>query len=146
LKVAIALLILILLLFAYFFYQGKVSATKAPPLLSGNTLSVCGSKPNCVSSLQDSTDDHYIEPIELGTTEDKANKVVTVIESLGGEVTSSDGKLIQATFTSGIFRFVDDVQVSIDADKLQVRSSSRVGHSDLGANRKRIELLRQALL
>jgi len=126
LKVAIALLILILLLFAYFFYQGKVSATKAPPLLSGNTLSVCGSKPNCVSSLQDSTDDHYIEPIELGTTEDKANKVVTVIESLGGEVTSSDGK--------------------IDADKLQVRSSSRVGHSDLGANRKRIELLRQALL
>ena len=97
--------------------------------------------------MQDASDDHYIEAIELaaGAAEESAGSVVAAIESLGGKVTGNDGEIIQATFTSGIFKFVDDVQVRIGTDKLQVRSSSRVGHSDLGANRKRIERLRQAL-
>ena len=146
-KIVIVLAILVLLLSAYFLYQGKRSAAYAPPSLSGNELAVCGSKPNCVSSMQDSSDEHYIEPIELaaGAKEERVDSVVAVIESAGGKVTANDGRIIQATFTSGIFKFVDDVQIRIDTDKLQVRSSSRVGHSDLGANRKRIERLRQAL-
>jgi len=97
--------------------------------------------------MQDSSDDHYIEPIEMaaGATEERIDSVVAAIESAGGKVTANDGRIIQATFTSGIFKFIDDVQIRIDTDKLQVRSSSRVGHSDIGANRKRIERLRQAL-
>ena len=97
--------------------------------------------------MQDSSDDHYIEPIESGTqtAEELANNVASAIESLGGTVTGNDGRIIQATFTSAIFKFVDDVQVRIDTDNHQVRSSSRVGYSDLGVNRKRIERLRQAL-
>ena len=147
LKFVLALAILVLLLCVYFFYQGNKSASTAPPSLSGNELAVCGSKPKCVSSMQDASDDHYIEAIELaaGAAEESAGSVVAAIESLGGKVTGNDGEIIQATFTSGIFKFVDDVQVRIGTDKLQVRSSSRVGHSDLGANRKRIERLRQAL-
>jgi len=147
LKIVIALAILALVLCVYFFYQGNRSAAYAPPSLSGNELAVCGSKPNCVSSVQDTSDEHYIVPIELASvaTEERAASVVAAIESLGGKVTGNDGRIIQATFTSGIFKFVDDVQVRIDTDKLQVRSSSRVGHSDLGANRKRIERLRQVL-
>ena len=146
-KVTIALVIPVLLVCVYFFYQGNVSAAIAPPLLSGGKLAICGSRPNCVSSLQDSSDDHYIEPIESGTqtAEELANNVASAIESLGGTVTGNDGRIIQATFTSAIFKFVDDVQVRIDTDNHQVRSSSRVGYSDLGVNRKRIERLRQAL-
>ena len=146
-KIVIVLAILVLLLSAFFFYQGKRSAAYPPPFLSGGELAVCGSKPNCVSSMQDSSDEHYIEPIELAAaaTEKRVDSVVAAIESAGGKVTANDGRTIQATFTSGIFEFIDDVQIRIDTEKLQVRSSSRVGHSDLGANRKRIELLRQAL-
>ena len=53
---------------------------------------------------------------------------------------------ITATFTSLIFRFVDDVDFIVREDgTIDVRSASRVGHSDLGANRRRIEDLRERL-
>jgi len=50
-------------------------------------------------------------------------------------------------FTSFIFRFVDDVEFLIDADQQQVdfRSASRVGHSDLGANAKRMRKITSLL-
>jgi len=53
---------------------------------------------------------------------------------------------LHAEFTSAVFRFVDDVEFLLDdAEKVvHVRSASRVGHSDLGVNRKRVEALREA--
>jgi uncharacterized protein (DUF1499 family) len=47
-------------------------------------------------------------------------------------------------FRSRIFRFVDDVEFLADpaAGVIHVRSASRTGHSDLGVNRRRIEILR----
>jgi uncharacterized protein (DUF1499 family) len=44
-------------------------------------------------------------------------------------------------------RFVDDVEFRYDAaaEVVHVRSASRIGRSDLGANRKRIEALRERL-
>jgi len=50
---------------------------------------------------------------------------------------------IHATFTSRLFRFVDDVEFYFpDEPVLHVRSASRVGYSDLGADRRRIEDIR----
>jgi len=153
LKITLVLAILVLLVILFFFYQGYVSSTIPPPSLSGGELSACGSRPNCVSSVQEPSDEHYIEPIIAGASvaadasvaDEVAKKVVEAIESSGGKVISNNGIVIQATFTSRLFKFVDDVQIRIDSEKLQVRSSSRVGHSDFGSNRKRIELLRQVL-
>ncbi|MFK7778444.1 MAG: DUF1499 domain-containing protein, partial [Gimesia sp.] len=53
-----------------------------------------------------------------------------------------------AEFRSLCFRFVDDVEFLIDSGQnmIQVRSASRVGHSDFGANRKRIESIRRLYL
>ena len=47
-------------------------------------------------------------------------------------------------FRSRIFRFVDDVEFLFDpqARLVHVRSASRVGHSDMGVNRKRVEKIR----
>lgn len=44
-------------------------------------------------------------------------------------------------FRSTIFRFVDDVEFLVDdsSGTVDFRSASRVGHSDLGANRNRME-------
>jgi uncharacterized protein (DUF1499 family) len=52
---------------------------------------------------------------------------------------------IHAECTSWLFRFTDDVEFALDdAQKIiQVRSASRVGYSDLGANRKRVETIRR---
>lgn len=144
LNIVAGFLILACLACGYFYYQGSRSATLAPVTLAAGSIPKCGSRPNCVCSLQDPTDEHFIEAIDLGGRD--ALAVVAAIESIGGRIVSSDDVTIQATVTSGIFKFVDDLIVQIDNGTLNVRSSSRVGHSDLGANRKRIELLRQALL
>lgn len=47
-------------------------------------------------------------------------------------------------FRSRLFRFVDDVEFLFDpqARRIHIRSASRVGHSDLGVNRKRVEKIR----
>jgi uncharacterized protein (DUF1499 family) len=58
----------------------------------------------------------------------------------------SDGHgYLHAEATSLIFRFVDDLECVLDraANVIHVRSASRVGHGDMGVNRKRVERLRQ---
>ena len=53
---------------------------------------------------------------------------------------------LYATFTTPIMGFVDDAEFTVDAARgtIDLRSASRLGHSDLGVNRKRIETLRAA--
>ena len=54
---------------------------------------------------------------------------------------------LRAEFTSTLFRFVDDVEFVVVPDEgvIHFRSCSRVGYSDLGANRRRMESLRKKL-
>ena len=72
-------------------------------------------------------------------------KAKAVIESMGLELVNSDASqgIIEATETSAIWGFKDDVVVRItkqgDKTKVDLRSVSRIGQSDLGANAKRIE-------
>jgi len=53
---------------------------------------------------------------------------------------------LHITFTSQFFRFTDDVEFHFveEAPVIHVRSASRVGYSDLGVNRRRIEKIRRA--
>ena len=61
----------------------------------------------------------------------------------GAEVTNRSADRIESVFTTKILRFKDDVVFAVDDAKneLHFRSASRKGHSDLGANRKRLEAL-----
>jgi len=45
-----------------------------------------------------------------------------------------------------LFGFVDDLEIRIDAEVsvIHLRSASRVGKSDLGANRKRVEMIKKS--
>ena len=93
-----------------------------------------------------------LEPIRTGSPPDQTlSAIADAAESLGWEVVARDdasGRL-EATDTSGIFRFVDDIVVRVRADGtgsvVDVRSTSRVGQSDLGANAERIRALRDRL-
>ena len=64
------------------------------------------------------------------------------------DVNAAEGR-IEATHTSMLYGFTDDVVVRIVADgagsKVDVRSKSRVGRSDLGQNAKRIRAFLRAL-
>lgn len=113
-----------------------------------NKLALCPDSPNCVSS-QASDSDHYIEPFKIKGEEKEAWAVFQKV--LSGQkrtvITETSSQSLHAEVTSLVFRFVDDVQAILDADAglIHIRSASRVGYSDLGVNRKRVESLRQQL-
>ncbi len=111
-------------------------------------LRECPPSPNCVCSL-DADDGHRVEPFLIPTDADSTavlNRLETLVASLPGARIATRGEnYLHAEFTSALFRFVDDVEFHVDAEHatIHVRSASRVGHSDLGANRRRVESLRE---
>ena len=123
----------------------------APPIApgpSGGALAPCPPTRNCVSS-QASDPVHAIDPLpDLGGPEATLAGVREVLRGTGRArvVTEADGYL-RAEFTSRVFRFVDDVEFlwSDEERVLHVRSASRVGRGDLGANRRRLESIRAHL-
>ena len=58
-----------------------------------------------------------------------------------------DGDYLHAEVTSKWMKYVDDLEISFvpESSKLQIRSESRVGESDLGVNQKRVDLLKSKL-
>ena len=63
---------------------------------------------------------------------------------MGGKIVLKDVFYLWAAFNTRTFCFVDDLELRIDKENgvIHVRSSSRVGYSDKGANRRRIEDIR----
>jgi uncharacterized protein (DUF1499 family) len=123
-----------------------LSCASNPPkvqLVDGK-LRPCPSSPNCVSSESDSASSR-IEPLTFQCPPEKAwSALKETIREMGGKIQEEHDGYLWATFTSKLFRFVDDVEfrmVSSDG-MIHVRSGSRVGYSDLGVNRKRVEKLR----
>jgi uncharacterized protein (DUF1499 family) len=122
----------------------------SPEEIARGRLAACPSSPNCVSSQADPDDRvHFIEPLPGGgDTEATLARLRQIIESLPRtRIAKASGGYLHAEFTSRIFRWVDDVELLADpeAGVIQVRSASRTGYSDLGANRSRVEELREAL-
>ncbi|MEZ4320638.1 MAG: DUF1499 domain-containing protein [Myxococcota bacterium] len=98
--------------------------------------------PNCVSSRTDPDDPHYVAPLPHATVE----RIKAVVAGLPRTelVEEADGYL-HFVSTTAFFRFKDDLELEVEEDGVHVRSASRVGHSDLGVNRKRVEALRALL-
>ncbi len=120
-----------------------------PPTLgaTGGRLLPCPDSPNCVCS-QDPEAEHQIAPLAFtgpGSAALARLKAV-VLAQPRVKITGEHDGYLRAEFTSRIFRFVDDVEFLLDepAKVIHVRSASRVGKSDLGVNRKRVEHLREA--
>ena len=71
--------------------------------------------------------------------------LAAAIDRAGGRIVAMERDHVHAEFTSRMFGFVDDVEFVIDSDRSRIdfRSASRVGHWDLGANRRRMRKLVQ---
>lgn len=115
-----------------------------------NQLKPCPTSPNCVSSFASKEDrTHYIEPISYvsSVAEEMSRLKKIILSKPRTAIIEEKPNYLRAEFTSRIFRFVDDVEFLFD-DSLKyihVRSASRVGYSDLGVNRRRIEEIRSEL-
>ncbi len=104
-------------------------------------LAQCPDSPNCVSSFE-TRESHQIAPLEASLEEVRAQ----VLNMPGAQIIQEEDQYLYAEFTSRLMGFVDDVEFLEQAGRTHVRSASRLGHSDLGVNRKRVEALRQAIV
>ncbi len=116
--------------------------------LHDSSLSGCPGSPNCVSSEADDAP-HRVEPFRIRSDANRAWRALReIVESLPRtEIVSSTEDYIHAECRSRLFRFVDDIEFHLRASEglIRVRSASRVGYSDLGVNRGRVEDLRSRL-
>jgi uncharacterized protein (DUF1499 family) len=128
------------------FFLGLIIMTLSNPT-EAKTLPPCPKSPNCVSS--QATGEHFIPPFKIKGKPEAA--FAALKNALTGQsrtvITEASGDTVHAEATSLIFRFVDDVEAILDADAglIHIRSASRVGYSDFGVNRRRVERLRTTL-
>jgi len=124
---------------------GCTGARPASLGIKDGKLAPCPSTPNCVSS-QRTDREHAVEPLSFpGTVAEAHAGIKKIILSMKrSRIITETDSYIHAEFTSAVFRFVDDVEFQFDESTkvIHVRSASRLGSSDLGVNRKRVEDIR----
>lgn len=112
----------------------------------------CPESPNCVSTqAPESDEEHAIASFTYSGTATAAHEqLLAIIDEMPRTKMITDqaidgGYYLHVEFRSRIFRFVDDVEFFIHdtGDTIDFRSASRLGYSDLGVNRKRMEEIRE---
>jgi uncharacterized protein (DUF1499 family) len=141
--VSISLVVVVALL-----VLGYMSHSAEVPGVVDGRLQQCPDKPNCVNSEFESDAEHFVEPLVYSA--DNAggqvlSRLKTIIVDMGGNIEIEASDYLAATFTSSIFRFVDELEIRVDSSQkvIHLRSASRVGHGDGGVNRKRVALLKK---
>jgi len=147
-KIVIIIIVsLIIVAILLLFVLGQMSQSGEANGLVDAKLTKCPDKPNCICTEFEADAIHYIDPIIFTQTNDAEvlSRLKNSVREMGGSIQAETGNYLTATFSSSIFRFVDDLEIRIDTDQnmIHMRSASRVGRSDRGVNKKRIEQLKK---
>ena len=126
--------------------SGFCFAQGVTPSAGGNVLKACPKSPNCVSSQADDPEHGIAVFVYSGSRSEayaRMKKVLTEMKRT--TIVEEKEDYLRAEARSLLFRFVDDVEFYFPAAEkvIHVRSASRVGYSDLGVNRKRVEDIRK---
>jgi len=107
----------------------------------------CPDAPKCVSS-QVNDPRHFIEPYTFD--DQPAQAMLRLKGALLSEkrvtIITEQPTYLRAEVRSLIFRFVDDVEFTLLPEQglVHIRSSARIGYTDFGVNRRRVERIRQS--
>ena len=146
-KILLYGLIALLLVIGLYFITLSLASRKQPELgLLNDQLRPCPSTPNCVCS-ETVVGSASVAPLSYSIALDEAwRSARQALLATGGELVSEQATYLHARYVTPLMRYVDDVELRIDEDAhvIHIRSASRVGHSDLGANRRRVERIRTA--
>jgi len=107
-------------------------------------LAACPDRPSCVSS-QAPPGRHAIEGFELVAGGSLEALVEWIAGASGARLESQSASRAHFVFRSRVLGFKDDLELLVEDRLVAVRSCSRVGYWDLGANRRRVEGLRRGL-
>ncbi len=137
----------IVLCLALSFLSVSCSGKKPALGVANGNLLPCPSSPNCVGS-QNGDEKHSIAPLTYAGEKDQVFPLFRdMVKNLDGATLVDEGNgYLRFEFRTRVFRFVDDVEFLFSKDGvIDVRSASRLGYSDLGVNRKRIEDIRRRM-
>ncbi|MFK8162714.1 MAG: DUF1499 domain-containing protein [Lewinella sp.] len=104
-------------------------------------LKPCPQSPNCVSTQTDQVDKKRAPIAYTGSLEEAKARLKTAIDGMKRtKLKTESDNYLHYTFKTWPIPFIDDVEFLFDDDAklIHYRSASRVGHSDLGANSKRM--------
>lgn len=135
-------LLIVAMIVVYMVWKNQISV--AGGVVDGK-LTPRPDRPNWVCSYQD-CGDRYVEPLHAQDSSDW-KRLEEVIRSMPRtRIVSADAHYLHATFKTPTLRFVDDVEFVFEPEQqlIHIRSASRVGYSDGGMNRRRVELIRRA--
>jgi len=110
-----------------------------------NVFTPCPKTPNCVSSMEVNKDRFVASLVYQDSIEAARGRLIEVVNGFKRtRIEENSGQYIRASFTSFLFRFVDDVEFIFDDKEKQVhmKSASRSGSYDFGVNRRRCEAIR----
>ncbi len=114
--------------------------------LNNGLLAPCPNEPNCVSS-QSENPDRRVKPLAVPSNIiDPMAKLEILVRGLERtRVVESKEGYLRARFAAGLLRIRSDLEFSLDrkAGVVHVRSASRLGRWDFGANRKMVERIRE---
>ena len=145
-------IILVCIIFILFILTriGLFSGTR--PLNLGvieGRLQQCPVTPNCVSTFAEDAE-HGIQPLPLtGSLIQEQDKILSIIRSFSRtNIVVNEPGYIYVEFRTAMMRYTDDVEFMFDerAGYIHFRSASRLGMSDLGLNRRRMEQIREKWL
>ncbi len=134
----------------FFLFMGMTAhgSTEGDLPVQNHRLAPCPDSPNCVSSLEDS-EKHSIGSYRYEKTLAEAKAMLKQVfgELSRTELVQEEEISLHYEVRSFLFRFVDDVEILFDdaTKTIHFRSASRVGYSDFGVNRKRMEEVRSLL-
>lgn len=115
-------------------------------IMADDRLEPCPDRPNCVSSLA-TGDGNQIAPMSYGGDRATARlRLLVVLSQLdNAEIVEESRDFVRLKVTSAMLHFVDDVTFFFDDENelIQMRSASRSGYYDFGANRRRLENIRE---
>ena len=125
------------------FLFGCTSAPEKPG--ADAVLPPCGALPNCVNS-HSGKGGSAIAPL-LATAKQWQELKRWLATQDNWAISVEEADFLQAVVKTPLMRFRDDVQLLYNPQTgvIQVRSSSRLGISDMGTNRSRVESLRTHL-
>ena len=139
----------ILIIISILFIMAWLSESGPLPRDKNSILAPCPDKPNCVCSEYKEDIQHFIAPLTISSKKlPRAMEYIKIsIQSLGGQIQTENNAYLAATFSSSFFGFIDDVEFRIDAENelVHIRSAARLGHSDFGVNKKRVNDLKTIL-
>ena len=140
-KVALIVFSVLFLVMIISLFVSGINSRKgnAPGLVDGK-LTQCSKKPNCVCSEVKEDAEHYIKPLLISSGDDveTLSIIIVLLKEMGGVLKLEDKNYILFNFRSAIFGFVDDMEIHVNNNIIHYRSASRVGTSDFGVNRKRV--------